>query len=94
MPSTVMSDSARTCRRDERWYSEGAWARCEIWQGRGGELIVLDGTFFNGMDLSIAGSMEENLDITTLQPILTTRGWVEACRSAAPGSHETRCSCA
>jgi hypothetical protein len=38
----------------------------------GGELLVQDGTFLDDMDLSIAGSMEENLDITTLQPILTT----------------------
>jgi hypothetical protein len=58
----------------------------------GGELLVLDGTFLDDMDLSIAGSMEENLDITTLQPILTTWGWVEARRPAAPGSHETRCN--
>jgi hypothetical protein len=58
----------------------------------GGELLVLDGTFLDDMDLSIAGYVEENLDITTLQPILTTWGWVESRRSAAPGSHETRCN--
>lgn len=60
---------------------------------RDGESLVLNGTFSNDMDLSITGSMEEKLDLTTLQPILTTRGCVvEARWRAVPGSHETRCN--
>ena len=38
-----------------RWRGEGL-RRCEIKQGQGGELLVLDGTSLDDMDLSIVGS--------------------------------------